>query len=469
MPVVKPKMLCSYLALLGVSLFLLGSSPCGGYDQSHEYSSLWHNARAVLTPRWTPDGSSIVFGYQGRVYVADALGRDLRSLSGSFEPASLFDDTKKLDFSPSISPDGSRVAYSTLRHARGDLREHTYEIALQNIDGSKRRRLTENDWNDVTPAWSPDGARIAFVSTREDGPRLYTISVDGSDERAIAPSLQVSFEPPAWSPDGSRLAFVAWESEPASIPYLDTRHSDRTPTPGVHEGEISRLVPYAAMSDGSGLTRLEWNHDRSPQPTERIGIRNLGLPEESSGQPVWSPDGSRLAFGAARYRESWALYSIAADGTDHRIVLAPDPTDPIPYGTAVSIRLAPGLYEPITGSYDRYARIFGIRWEHGGDRIAFASIGWVRTPGRDDIVLEPIMEFTVAPADGGGVEDATRLDYEKYGPTGRGGPPIDPIEWAWHGSRIAVHREGSIHTMEPDGSNLREVVRNSGERLAASN
>ena len=447
---VKSKTLCSYLALLGISIFLLGSSPgpCASYDQGHEYQSRWDNARAVLTPRWTPDGSSIVFGYQGRVYIADALGRDLRSLSGSFEPVSLFDDTKKLDFSPSLSPDGSRVAYSTLRHARGDLREHTYEIALQNIDGSKRRRLTENDWNDGTPAWSPDGARIAFVSTREDGPRLFTVSVDGSDERAIAPSLQVSFEPPAWSPDGSRLAFVAWESEPASIPYLDTYHSDRTPTPGVHEGFISRLVPYVAMSDGTGLTRLEWNHDRSPQPTKRIGVYKLSLPEESAGQPVWSQDGSRLAFGAARYGESWALYSIAEDGTDLRTVLAPVPDN------------------SITGSYHRYARIFGIRWEDGVDRIAFASIGWVRAPSRDDIVLEHTMEFNIAPADGGGIGDATRLDFGKYGPTGEGG---HAMERSWDGSRIAVHRDGSVYSIAPDGSDVRQVVRNLGERLAASN
>ena len=92
------------------------------------------------------------------------------------------------------------MAFTTLRYAKGDLYQHTYEIATQAIDGSDRERLTDNSWDDVSPAWSPDGSRVAFISYREEGPRIYTMALDGSDQHSIAPSVEPLAHPPVWSP-----------------------------------------------------------------------------------------------------------------------------------------------------------------------------------------------------------------------------------------------------------------------------
>ena len=101
------------LIFLVVSFPLLGSSVafCDTgdiynkvYDQSGEYSSRWFDGSAQLTPHWTPDGSHILFGYEGRIFVVDAAGSDLRSLSGTFQPAHLYSQTAEIDFSPTVSP-----------------------------------------------------------------------------------------------------------------------------------------------------------------------------------------------------------------------------------------------------------------------------------------------------------------------------------------------------------------------------
>ena len=238
--------------------------------------SPWSRSSAQLTPHWTPDGSHIVFGHEGRIYVVDASGSDLKSLSGSFEPAGPWDwdlSPAPWDFSPTLSPDGSMVAYTTLRYA-----SRTYEIATQPIDGFDCQRLTRNDWDDVSPAWSPDGSRIAFVSHRKDGPRLFTVTPDGADERSVAPTVGVQTVPPAWSPDGSRLAFVGEEEEIVSLTWLDTYYRARPPVTRVSQRwSLLREAVYVASADGSSVRKLDWADATDAPPLTRVGKRGCAI------------------------------------------------------------------------------------------------------------------------------------------------------------------------------------------------
>lgn len=313
------------LAIL--ALVLLGSTAgpcCSGdcHDRSDALSGRWHDARARDAPQWTPDSSQVVFGHQGRIYVVDTDGSELVSLSGSFEPLHVFSDTNDLDFSPSVSPDGSMVVYSTLRYAKGRVdygsKEHDYEIATMTIGGRERRRLTDNERHDVLPVWSPDGSHIAFVSGRRYDSRLYVMAPDGSGQLNLAPALTIADQPPVWSPDGSRLAFMVIEEEQAEIPYI--AYPGGTPTPKVWEGVITRYAAHTVRTDGSGLTRLEWTRERSQSPQTRSEWGDVSQPEEYMGGLTWSPDSQRLVFAANFYGEPPALYSIGADGSDVRLL-----------------------------------------------------------------------------------------------------------------------------------------------------
>jgi len=356
----------SLLTSLLVALTLLGSSVtfCSTgdiynqpYDQSGEYSFRWYNGREQLTPQWTPDGSHIIFGHAGRIYVVDAEGSNLRSLSGSFRPAHLYSETAEIDFSPSVSPDGSEVAFTTLRYATGSLREHTYEIATQAIDGSDRVRLTNNDWDDVSPSWSPDGARIAYVSYGTDGPRVFTIVPDGSDPISVAPTKNVESSAPKWSPDGSRLAFVVAEWESAEVKWLDTYHSRTMPTLKVSQYNISRESIYIVGPDGSNLTKLKWATELPSEPRTRVGS-DLGSPEEDVTTFRWSPDGGEIAFVARYYGEPDGIFVASADGSEVRQIF--------------------DLSITAENKYDEVGWILDIAWSPDGSRISFEAGGTTR-------------------------------------------------------------------------------------------
>ena len=186
-----------------------------------------------------------------------------------------------------VAPTGNRIVYATCAYLRTGTwsvsdppegHDFGYELALGDLEGTSPQRLTANAHFDHYPVWSPDGTRLAFVSSRHlehatsvRERRLYTMAADGSDVRLVTSIFNaIAHHPPQWSPDGRRLAFVN------------------------DDGEIaSRYVTYLADADGSRLQRL--------------------TPAVSG--PSWAPDGTRLAFAKAEETEV-GLYTVAADGTD---------------------------------------------------------------------------------------------------------------------------------------------------------
>ena len=146
---------------------------------------------AVGAPVWSPDGSQIAFsGWFGDaeydIWVIDAEGAGLTNLTES---------PGVEEYSPSWSPDGERILFA----AGG-------RLETMRSDGTGRAELT-----DVVvglAVWSPDGTRIAYVTSVEEHDRLYTMSADGSDRVPVTAMDDGHDAAPSWSPTGDRLAFI---------------------------------------------------------------------------------------------------------------------------------------------------------------------------------------------------------------------------------------------------------------------
>src|SRR5688500_530147 len=104
------------------------------------------------------------------------------------------------DYTPAWSPDGRKLAFTSFRDGNA-------EIYVMNADGSGQKRLTSDQAFDANPTWSPDGTRIAFQSDRAIGrTEIYVMHADGGDPARLTYSAwDVENYEPAWSPDGTKL------------------------------------------------------------------------------------------------------------------------------------------------------------------------------------------------------------------------------------------------------------------------
>jgi Tol biopolymer transport system component len=173
-------------------------------------------------------------------------------------------DDKIDDITPAWSNDGKRIAWS-----------RAGEIWVMNADGSGKNQVTFNTFGDFRPTWSPDASRIAFRSTRSSAPGIYVINVDGTGEQWLSNDLTTTNFAPDWSPDGTKIAFG---------------HQG-----GVFTGHFSVWVMNA---DGTNA------HQLTPDSME-------------AGLPGWSPDGSRILFADAFCNTCGEsdLFVMNADGT----------------------------------------------------------------------------------------------------------------------------------------------------------
>jgi hypothetical protein len=276
---------------------------------------------ALWEPAWSPDGTKLA--YVSEVKPANSSGSEayqLMVLDGAGTHAVTPLRRGGADLSPAWSPDGTMLAFSRVTTSRRGLRSSI--IARVLASGAERVLVTMPLGARLSfvgePAWSPDGATIAYTHSRIDRrfyfrPTIRTVPAAGGGSRALIPDAHS----PAWSSDGRRLAFAS----------VRDRNGSRC---GAHECWYAAEL-YVAAADGSAPRRLTHN-------------------EGEDATPAWSPDGSRILFTSDQNLpegDSAEVYSVAADGSCLTWLTNGTPANDAPAWRPISgSRFDPGSCDP---------------------------------------------------------------------------------------------------------------------------
>ena len=171
--------------------------------RSAREDSLYRSADAGLT--WQPWMPRLAFTSDRdgnrEIYTADTQGNDIRRLTN--HPG--------IDENPAWSPGWTRVLFQSDRNGNFDIYSARAGCVPDAADAETLcdlQRLTDDPADDLLPAWSPDGTRIAFVSLRDGNAEIYQLEQDGSNLRRLTYNRTGDWRP-AWSPDGHHILFTS--------------------------------------------------------------------------------------------------------------------------------------------------------------------------------------------------------------------------------------------------------------------
>ena len=239
-----------------------------------------------------------------------------------------------------------QIAFSSNRdgHVRNGF--PTHEIYVMDADGGNQRRLTNNPASDHSPSWSPDGKRIAFISDRDGHPsripgwftaEIYVMDADGSNPQNLT-NHPADDREPSWSPDGKRIAFMSYRDENNEIYVMDAdgakpRNLTNNPDPDGHPNDEEPSwspdgahIVFSARREGHFKHNLDTTHEIYVMDADGVNEQRLTENRNNDWEPVWSPDGYRIAFMADRKGDAanFNIYVMDADGgnqqnlTNHR-------------------------------------------------------------------------------------------------------------------------------------------------------
>jgi TolB protein len=238
---------------------------------------------------------------QFRLAVADADGFAEQVILSSKQPL----------LSPAWSPDGRRLAYVSFEEGRS-------VVYVQEVVSGKREAVASFKGLNSAPGWAPDGRRLALTLSRDGNPEIYILDLQSRALTRVTHSHAIDTEP-AFAPDGKSLVFTSDRGGRPQIyrVALDNYRPQGRPKRLTFEGDYNARASFSA--DGSRLVMVNGENNRFRIAVMELARGTVRVLTDSrfDESPSFAPNGSMIIFATERNNRG-VLEAVSVDGRAHQ-------------------------------------------------------------------------------------------------------------------------------------------------------